>query len=180
MGDEKEIIIKVQRGELSFEIIYNNYFVSVFKYVFNRIGDKELTQDIVADVFVKVYQNMNKYQDRGYSFISWVYRIAHNEIMNYYRRSKKSYFIGITEVAISSIEEEFEFDMNEDETSKVNAIFNQLKEEDAEYLRMRFFEGLSFKEIADFFKTKESAAKMKFYRLLDKIRGMKIIQDLKA
>lgn len=181
MRSEKEKIALVQEGKLSFEVIYNDYFTDVFKHIYYRTGDKELTKDLVSDVFIKVHNNMHKYKDKGFSFTSWVLRIASNHTYSYLKKKKQSFFVSITNQGVQSLEEEFEIAVNEEnETTVVNKLFNILKQEEAEMLRMRFFEGLSFKEISDFFEWKESATKMKLYRLLEKLRGVAFIQEFKS
>lgn len=170
-----EIILKIQSGESSFELIYNHYFNMIFRFIDQRIESRDTAQDITSETFIKAYKNIHKYKDKGSPFSGWLYRIAYNEVMNHYRKLKKTQFVAINEAILEDFTDEMQWKSIDLKPTLLNEIFASITENEVELLRMRFFDSLSFKEIASVFEANEATIKMKIYRLLDHIRGLEIV-----
>lgn len=83
---DNDIVSKIQKGETAlFEIIIERYQGKLFAYLYRLVGNKEEAQDLLQDVFIKAFRNMKSY-DVERKFSSWIYRIAHNEAINYLKR----------------------------------------------------------------------------------------------
>lgn len=177
MQDEEDIIAAVQKGKASFELLYNKYFESVFRFVYSRVESKQLAQDLTADVFVKVYQNIHKYKNEGKSFGGWLYRVAYNETMTYYRKNKKQKYVELNNSGIHHLSEELVIEEDQVDENFIKKIFNQLKNEEVELLRMRFLQGIAFKEMGEFFNMKESTVKMKVYRIIEKVKKLEFVTN---
>jgi len=141
----------------SFEILINRHKDKVYTYILIMVKNECLAQDIFQDTFIKVIKSLHagKYQENG-KFISWVVRIAHNLIIDHFRKEKqlKTYSNDDYESDI------FNSPRFSDKNIEQNIIHNQimndvrklvdhLPEEQKEVILMRHFLGLSFKEIAD-------------------------------
>ena len=90
--DEKKIqqLVSICQdgGVEAFGAIYDAYVDMVYRYVFYRI-DREEVEDLVETVFVKVWENIDKYRPGEFPFSSWLFRVAHNLIVDYYRFHRK-------------------------------------------------------------------------------------------
>ncbi|EKE28729.1 MAG: hypothetical protein ACD_3C00025G0018 [uncultured bacterium (gcode 4)] len=88
--DEKHIVQKIKEDSFNFWEIIDLYEAKLLRYVL-RIWDMpyEEAENITQDIFIKVYKNINSY-DSTFPFSSWIYRIAHNEVIDYYRKNEKA------------------------------------------------------------------------------------------
>jgi len=141
----------------SFSILLDRYQKRVYGFIYSKVHDPDLADDIFQDTFIKVVKNLRlgKYKDEG-RFLSWVIRIAHNLIMDHYRKykrlpkheSKIENFDVMHRLAEqnSSIEESMiETQIHAD----LSLLIKELPDSQKEVLRMRLFQDMSFKEIGD-------------------------------
>ena len=123
----------------SFSILLDRYQKRVYGFIYSKVHDPELADDIFQDTFIKVVKNLRlrKYKDEG-RFLSWVIRIAHNLIMDHYRKYKR----------LPKYESKIEnFDVLNH--ADLSLLIEELPDNQREVLRMRLFQGMSFKEIGD-------------------------------
>lgn len=158
MISDYELIQKFIEGDQScFEIIIHRHKKKVFGYISLYIRDQALAEDIFQDTFMKVIQSVKsgKYYDNG-KFISWVMRIAHNLIIDHFRRLKQlntvsndsyeSDLLNSKKYADSTVEENM---IKRQIQKDVRKIISQLPEDQKEVVILRHYAGLSFKEIAE-------------------------------
>lgn len=169
---ESEVIQLAKKQQDYFGLLYDKYFEQIFRFVFKRLGGNEdLAGDITQQTFMKAMANIEKYEDRGFPFSSWLYRIAQNEVMMYFREQKKHVTVEIEERSVLDLMEEANISsaMSQDEQEQLMAILNGMEQEHLDLIELRFFQTLSFKEIADIYSITEANAKMKIYRILEKL-----------
>jgi RNA polymerase sigma factor (sigma-70 family) len=141
----------------SFSILLDRYQKRVYGFIYSKVNDPDLANDIFQDTFIKVVKNLRlgKYNDEG-RFLSWVIRIAHNLIMDHYRKIKrlpkhesKIENFDLLETLVeqsSSIEESMiETQIHAD----ITLLIEELPDSQKEVLHMRLFQDMSFKEIGD-------------------------------
>ena len=141
----------------SFEILLSKYKQRIYSFIYSKIRDNEIADDIFQDTFIKVIQTLKKgsYSEKG-RFVSWVMRIAHNLIIDYFRRqqrmprydtdnNKQDVFYRLSEPS-KNIE-----DMIIDGQIKtvINALMLELPQNQYDVLKMRLYQDMSFKEIAE-------------------------------
>lgn len=170
--DEARLIALAQKDHRYFGPLYEMYFEQMFRFVFKRLGgNEEVAGDLVQQTFIKAMANIGKYEDRGLPFSAWLYRIAQNEVNMYFRSLKKNYTVEVTDhQLVSIIEESGVHYSSEEELNQLIELLNSLEESHLELIELRFFQQLSFKEIADIYQTSEANTKMRLYRLLEKIK----------
>jgi len=135
------------------------------------MDDKELAFDLTSQVFLKAIKNIKKYEYRGVPFASWLYRIAKSELYQSFRDNKSRRTVNLETYHLYDLVEEFD-DKEEKELKKKVLLesISDLKEEDVQILEMRFFEKRSFKEIGEILDITENNAKVKSYRIVEKLR----------
>ena len=133
------LVEAAKKNPAHFAPLYDKYFEQIFIYIIKKTQNEELTGDLTSQVFLKAILNISKYEDRGYPFSSWLYKIASNEVNLHFRK-----------------------------TNKTNEV--EIKEKDMHLIELRYFEGLSFKEIGDILQISHGAAKIKLYRSLEKLK----------
>jgi RNA polymerase sigma-70 factor (ECF subfamily) len=119
---------------------------------------------------VKALTNLPKYEFRGVPFSSWLYRIASSELNNLFRAEKAKRTVNIESVSIHAIIEEIQETKIDKYHDKIVGIIAQLPEDELQLIEMRFFEKRAFKEIAEILDITENNAKVKTYRILDKLK----------
>lgn len=160
---------------MDFNVLYERYFLDIYKYIYNRVGDKVICDEVCSSVFLKAMQNLNKYQFKGLPFSAWLYRVAYNELMDVFRKhkSKKVIQVPVDELIYLAAEtEEDNLLENEQKLARLKKVLPELKPAYIELVQLRFFEGKSFKEIGDILGLTEANAKMKTHRVLKKIASM--------
>jgi RNA polymerase sigma-70 factor, ECF subfamily len=172
IANDQILVAAAQKDSNAFGAIYEKYFDRIYLFIYKRVWDEAAAGDICQDAMLKAMHNIGKYEDRGVPFTAWLYRIASNEVNLHYRKQKKMFSVEIQEKHIRDLMEEVEIGSKTslDDQEKVIAIMNDIKPEYAEIIELRFFMQYSFKEIAEFYEITEANAKMRLYRILDKIK----------
>ena len=175
MQAEWQEVQAAQQNPVAFRPLYDRYFEPIFRFVFKRCADEHLAGDICSKVFLKAMQKINGYEFKGVPFSAWLYRIASNEVAQHFRNAQKNRVVSIEEHSISNLLDEIsEDDDFENKRQKMLKALNHLKETDLAMIEMRFFEGRPFKEIAQIMNITESNAKVKTYRILEKMKKIMI------
>ena len=171
LAREQERIAAAKKDPALFSELYDNYFEPIFRFVFQRLDDKEQAFDCTQQVFLIAMNNLSKYENRGLPFSSWLFRIAGNELNNLFKKEKAKRTVNIDSVKIYAIIEEIqETRIDKYHDKIVDIISRELEEEELQLIEMRFFESRSFKEIGELLDITENNAKVKTYRVLDKLR----------
>ncbi len=169
---ETEIIALSKKDNKYFGVLYEKYFEQIFRFVFKRLGgNEEVAGDLTQQTFMKAMANIQKYEDRGFPFSSWLYRIAQNEVSMFFRSQKKEMSVSIDEKQLTDMAHEAEIGryMSADEQSNLVSVLNKLKPEHLDLIELRFFQEMSFKQISEILSITEANAKMRTYRILERI-----------
>ena len=156
---DEAIVVRILHDRSYFEVIVERFEEKLTRYV-RRLGVHvhEDRQDLIQDIFIKVYKNLYGF-DRNLSFSSWIYRIAHNEVISWYRKKSVRPEGHMT----SDIDELFIFipDTNKNAEQLVDSVIdakllhNALQKLEAKYrdpIILRFFEYKEYEEISDILK----------------------------
>jgi len=142
--------------ETSFEVLLKRHKDKVFAFILSKIKNYNLAHDVFQDTFIKVINSLKKgkYNEEG-KFVSWVMRIAHNLVIDHFRRQTKMRKIAPTDDfnifnVIGNEDQNIEDKMIENQIhSDLRRLIDYLPEEQKEVLVMRYYKDLSFKEIAE-------------------------------
>jgi RNA polymerase sigma-70 factor (ECF subfamily) len=170
LDSESETIKKAQSNPSDFEPLYNQYFERIFRFVYQRVETKDEASDITSQVFLKALTNINKFEYRKVPFSAWLYRIAVSEIGNFYSKSAKNRVVNVELENLGHLIDSDDAELKNERIEAILATLKHLANDDLLIIEMRFFEGRSFKEIADILSITENNAKVKVYRVLDKMK----------
>ena len=170
LNEELVIIEAAKQNPQRFGPLYDKYYKQIFNYVYQRMEDKDTAFDLTGQVFLKALTNLAKYQDRGVPFASWLYRIAHNEVMQMFRSSKDKRAINADIGDLRFICEENEVTYFEEYIPAIKKLITELNSDDLQMVELRFFEKRPFKEIADILDITEVNAKVRMYRIIEKLK----------
>lgn len=166
----EEEIIKAAKEELrAFKPLYEKYHEQIFRFVYQRVTDKEAAYDITSQVFLKAMQNISKYQFRGLPFSSWLYRIARNTCHDAFKEEKATWALKAKSEILDDLFERYDHVKDEQRVALLD-LLSGLSESDLELVEMRFFEERSFKEIGEITGMTENNAKVKVYRIIERMK----------
>ncbi|MEM8970414.1 MAG: sigma-70 family RNA polymerase sigma factor, partial [Bacteroidota bacterium] len=150
----------------------------IFRFVYRRIDDESTAADITSQVFLNALLHLKRYKITKAPFQSWLYRIAHNEVMQFFRHTKHVRKIVIDERLLTELknEEDASPDYVEQWRFRLVETINTLPLDEVQLLELRFFEQKPFREIGFILNITENHAKVKTYRLLSKLRQRLEIQ----
>jgi len=156
---DKELVSRYVEGDnYSFEILLSRHKNRVFAFIMSKIKNKEISDDIFQDTYVKVVNSLQKgkYNEEG-KFLPWVMRIAHNLVIDHFRRQKKMQMIrsnndfDIFDVIKDSKINADEKLIKDQILNDLNLLIDKLPNDQKKVLKMRYYEELSFKKIAEHF-----------------------------
>jgi RNA polymerase sigma-70 factor, ECF subfamily len=170
LNEELIIIEAAKQNPENFAPLYNKYYKQIFNYVYQRMESKDAAFDITGQVFLKALTNLGKYQFKGVPFASWLYRIAHNEIMQLFRVEKGKRSVNADVSDLRFICEETEEPFFEEYIPAIKKLILELESHDLLMVELRFFEKRPFKEIAEILEITEVNAKVRMYRIIEKLK----------
>lgn len=167
---ELEWIQLAKRDPEKFSPLYEKYHEQIFRYIYQRMDDKEMAFDVTSQVFFKAIKNLDKYEFRGVPFGSWLYRIAKSELYQTFRDKTAKRAINIETVQLATFMDVFEDEENERNNKRLIKAIESLRETDVQLIEMRFFEQRPYREIGEMLSITENNAKVKTFRALDKLK----------
>tara|TARA_Y100000588_G_C14006755_1_gene818127 strand:- start:158 stop:745 length:588 start_codon:yes stop_codon:yes gene_type:complete len=154
---DQELVRKYLDGDnLSFEILLTRHKNRIFAFIMSKIKNKDITEDIFQDTFIKVINSLQKgkYNEEG-KFLPWMMRIAHNLVIDHFRKESRMKNIRPTdEFNIFDLINDGNRGQDEDMIRKrvhsdLNMLIKDLPEDQKTVLKMRYFEDMSFKRISE-------------------------------
>jgi RNA polymerase sigma-70 factor (ECF subfamily) len=181
LEQEKALVQKSQEDNEAFGELYDEYYTRIFNYTLRRTTSIPVAQDVTSEVFLKALKNIKQFHFRGVPFSSWLYRIATNEVANYFRNNKHKN-CDLEEVANSSkiadqspeaeiLEAEEESQRNEKFLILQKSI-TMLPIKYQEVITLRFFENKQVKEISEILGKREGTIKSLLHRGLEKLGSL--------
>jgi RNA polymerase sigma-70 factor (ECF subfamily) len=146
----------IQGCEASLEILIKKHKQRLYSFIFSKIQDRDITEDIFQDTFIKVIRTLKRgnYNEQG-KFLPWVMRISHNLIIDHFRKNNRMrLFKNTDEFDIFSVISDGNLNaekqlIKEQVLSDVKELVQELPQEQREVLEMRIYKDMSFKEISE-------------------------------
>lgn len=182
MIKEKKLIklVKEKGDKLAAEEIINFYYESIYINVFKQINDREIAKDLTQEIFISVLKSIGNYEEKKSSFKTWIYKIASNKVVDYYRSKYYRYTTIVEEIEnydfISSYNIENEFQIKEDAEEVMN-IVNRLSANIQQIFRLKVFGDMTFCDIGKLLDISESTVKTRYYSAIRKVK--KILEEEK-
>jgi len=182
LSEEKELVRQAQKSPDAFAQLYDQYYPRIFGYVLRRSANLEAAQDITSETFLKALAKLWQFRWRSVSFSSWLYKIATNEINQYFRKAEYKKSVSLEELQ----EQGFELMSPHDPESELIEAEEKLKQHQEfleiqnkiarlpdkyqEVIALRFFEKKQINEIAEILGKREGTIKSLLHRAVEKLR----------
>ena len=168
---EHEWIAKARQGDAAaLSAIYDQYAQKIYVYFYHRLGDRQLAEDLTGDVFVRMVEAADTARFADTSLSGWLYRIAHNLLVDYLRRRREE--VGLPERLPSQGGDEDPTAVAERKLAqdRLRQALQTLTEEQRQVIILRFGEGLTAREVAAIMGKRENAIWQLQHRALNNLR----------
>ena len=165
----KKLIESAKKGDAeAFGKLYDLYIDKIYGYVFYKVGHEEEAKDLTENIFLKVLEKIRYYRGGEGSFSVWLFTIARNTVINYYRDRSRAQTISLenTEEKQGKETSPEEAVLKEDSARLIHQAISQLTEEQQQVIILRFFSNLSNREIGKVIGKSEGAVKSLQHRAL--------------
>ncbi|MFU0824262.1 RNA polymerase sigma factor [Clostridium sp.] len=177
--DDLILIENILNGDVrSFESLVEKYEMTILKFIYSMIRDKQIAEDITQEVFITVYNKLNTFDSR-YKFSNWILRIAKNRCIDYIRKVKKvsesniEDFVGLKSKEITP-EEAVEFK----ETKQViTEYINTLSDIDKQIIILRYSQKTTFSDISKILDINESSVKRRYYKIKEQFKRKIAVEE---
>jgi RNA polymerase sigma-70 factor (ECF subfamily) len=157
---------------IEFTILFNKYKKRIYNYALKMLNDKMRADDIVQDVFIKLFENLNNIHNKQ-SIQFWLFKTARNEMMAFLRNTKNKKFITeVVDIDTYEIENKTSLADELENTELKKLILNELEvmnEDFSEVFILKEYSGLSYKEIASLLDIDEDLVKSRLYKARQKL-----------
>jgi RNA polymerase sigma-70 factor (ECF subfamily) len=155
---DEDLVIECKKDQQHFAVLVERYVPKLTRYIRRRsMATSDDIDDLLQNIFIKVYRNINDY-NTSLLFSSWIYRITHNEMIDWYRREKRRVTLSLDDEARDIVSKLFSDEdaivrfAHQEQKEYIIAALNKLDEKYKDILLLRFFEEKSYEEIADILK----------------------------
>lgn len=149
MYDDKSLLDQLQKGDRrALAMVYDDHATAIYSYLVRRVGDVGLAEDMTGQVFLKLLEAIHNERQWDFSVVAWLYRIAHNLVVDHYRRQGRRQHIELEEWVESDDEAPDASAERQLLVERVRAAMSDLTDEQALVILLRYGDGLSNREIA--------------------------------
>lgn len=149
MSSEESLVRQAIDGnQLAFTQLYDEHFDRIYRYIYFRVNNQAEAEDLTQEVFVKALQAIGSYKWREAPFASWLFRIAHNQVIDYIRKQAKHKRTTLEEAATVSVEDPVAMTEQRSEIEELTAALKKLPPAQQEVISLRFIAELPIAEVA--------------------------------
>jgi RNA polymerase sigma-70 factor (ECF subfamily) len=165
--DEATLIERAKRlDRAALSELYKRHVQAIYRYVYYRVGDVEVAEDLVSEVFLKALEGIESFTYRGVPFASWLYRIARARVIDYFRRQAKRDYLPLDETLVAGKVEPYIEGEARLQHEELRLAIARLTEDQQQVIILRFIEGLSNATVAQILGKTEGAVKSLQHRAL--------------
>lgn len=150
VAGEEKLVRRAQAGDANaFAVIYDAYLERIHRYVSFRVADEDTAQDITSQTFLKAWDRIETFQPGRLPFLGWLYRIAHNAVVDHYRAARPQVSLDQAQPSQAGqtrdVDDQVELHL---ETLRLRSAMEKLTEDQQRVITLRFIVGLSTAETA--------------------------------
>jgi RNA polymerase sigma-70 factor (ECF subfamily) len=169
-NEEQRLVSRASRRDsAAFGVLYESHLDRVYRYIYYRVGSTAEAEDLSEQVFLKAWEAIDRYESRGVPFVAWLYRLAHNLVIDHYRARRPTMpleDVAEAEEPGANILDAVESQLDAEE---VRLAVRKLSPEHQQLIVLRFVEGMSHAEVAQITGKTEGATRVVQYRALQSL-----------
>lgn len=166
--EEKKLLKQAQRGDAdAFSALYQAHVQTVFRYIYHRVNNVHLAEDLTGDVFTRALTGLATYQDLGKPFVAWLYSIAYARVVDYYRRAGRQSDEGDEMIERIPVTQDMDEGILRRQAVKaLREAITTLTGEQQQVVILRFIEGYRIERVAELMGKNANAIKALQHRAL--------------
>ena len=169
-GDEQALVERAKRDPNAFGELYDRYVLQIYRFVYSRVRDQTVAEDVTQEVFMKALKSVGRYQDTGKPFSAWLYQIAVNSVADRYRAARPVEDIDEQrDLAVSGPALE-EVAAQRDELRRIWTVVETLPKQQKIAMVLKFQEDMKIEDIAAAMGKTPGAVKLLIHRGVTKVR----------
>ncbi len=173
--NERALVERAKKDPEAFSVLYGRYFQRIYNYVSWRVGSRRDAEDLVSDIFTRALDKLDSFKwRRGATFSSWIFRIAHNAVVDHYRNEAKRDAVSLDDLPEIQADEFLPDELSE-RRQLFKGLFEKIQElpaRQAEIVTMRFYGEMRNKEIANILNIAEKSVSSSLFRGLKKLHDI--------
>lgn len=171
---EQQLVERARTDPAAFASLYKKYVDRMYNYIYQRTGSRADAEDLTARTFLRALVHLDSFVFRGVPFSAWLYRIAHNAVVNWYRDQHRHQVVALDTLTMSAEESERPEALTQarEQGRALLGAMHGLPAERQELLVLKFSEGLTNAEIGKIMGRTEGAIKSLYHRTLLDLRQM--------
>lgn len=170
-GEDSSLLERAQEYDPSaLGEIYDRYSGRIYNYIYYRLGNADLAEDLTGTVFLKMLEAIQSSKSWNTSFSGWLYRIAHNLVVDHYRRGRQNRVTDLDERLVASDQDLAKEVERRLESDRLRRAISQLTQEQALVITLKFGEGYTNAEVAQMMGKTEGAIKSLQFRAVASLR----------
>jgi RNA polymerase sigma-70 factor (ECF subfamily) len=166
-SDEASLVEQARTDPQAFAELYNRFVERVFLFAIRRTGDRALAEDITSATFEKALRHLRQKGWSGKLYLPWLYRIAHQLIIQNHRRENRYVYLAPDQPAGANVETQVQSSL---QWKAILRVFKKLSKRDQEVLALRLFDNLSNAETAEYLNCSPQNVSVRLYRALNNLR----------
>jgi RNA polymerase sigma-70 factor (ECF subfamily) len=171
--DETTLIQRARRlDRAAISTLYRQHVQAIYRYVYYRVGDASIAEDLTAEVFLRAIEGLPDYEPRGVPFAAWLYRIAHARVADHFRRQRRAETVALDESHPSGEDSPLAKAERSSFYENLEAALRQLTLYQQQVIILKFIEGLSNAEVAQILNKTEGAVKSLQHRALNALHRL--------
>lgn len=180
ISNEAELAQRASKhDQAAFAELYNAYVEKIYKYIFYKVGNPADAEDLCEQVFLKAWEAIGRYTWCGYPFSSWLYKLAHNLVVDHYRTRRE--ILPLSEV-VTTLEDQIDPETALRQTLEADELrqaISRLTTDQQQVIYLKFVDGYDNSEIAQMLNKKEGAIRALQYRTLRSLQSILEAEEAK-
>jgi RNA polymerase sigma-70 factor (ECF subfamily) len=160
-----------------FGALYDRYVECLYRFIYSRVHDRSLAEDLTEEVFLKALKNIESFHHRGLGVGPWLYRIAANTIVDHYRDAGRSHDMQSKLHGGQPADDVLELVVRRDQLRRVHRAINQLPAQQRRAMTLRFSRDLPLNEVAHLMNKSSAAVKLLVYRAVQHLRRDLVLME---
>ena len=159
--NERQLVLQAQSGNAeAFGQLYDAYMERIYRFIYFRVEDQQTAEDITSQVFLRAWNNLDRFRLGRTPYLAWLYTIAHNAVIDHYRTRKVTTALEDVRLSQPDYAEVVENVIdNEVEMKSIKSAMQTLTGDQQQVLMLKFIEGMSNDEIARHLGKREGAVR---------------------
>lgn len=166
-----------RQNEAKLASLYEEYYNKIARYIFVRIGDRGEAEDLAGEVFLRALKSLDSYEERGIAMQAWLFKIAHNLVVDYFRKVSKRKTVSIDTEMIGNESDLQSIAEDRMELVRVTKALNNLTPAQRQIIELRFFVGLTSEDVGKILKKRDGAVRQMQSVAIKRLRQLLLIEE---